>query len=140
MIILIYKILNFAHGDWRVRCVYFLIDSYEIIRFTFTIFKRVQLIILKLFSAPCFDWGEFWQYSENKNLLHYIVNLDKATYTGRLKYTVVAVIGEFYFVGRYSLYLIWQLINYKIINAHHFGCGEYCCDYNKVSIFLNLIL
>ena len=39
--ILIYKILNFALGDWRViRGVYLIIDSYEIIRFTFTIFKR----------------------------------------------------------------------------------------------------
>ena len=38
--ILIYQLLNFAHGNWRVRGVYLIIDSYEIIRFTFTIFKR----------------------------------------------------------------------------------------------------
>ena len=39
LMILICKILNFAHGDWRVRGVYSIIDFYEVIRFTFNIFK-----------------------------------------------------------------------------------------------------
>ena len=38
--ILPFKMLNFAHGDWRVRGVYLIIDSYEIIQFTFTILER----------------------------------------------------------------------------------------------------
>ena len=38
--VLNYKILNFAHYDWQVRGVYSIIDTYEIIRLTFTIFKR----------------------------------------------------------------------------------------------------
>ena len=96
--ILIYKILNFALGDWRVRGVYLIIDSYEIILFTFTIFKRAinyfqNYLMQHVLTEENFD-------SRVKIKMFYIKyckirqgDLYRATYTGRLKDIIVSVSG-----------------------------------------------
>ena len=75
-----YKILNFAHGDWRVKGVYFIIDSYEIIRFAFTIFKRAinyfqNYLVRHVLTEENFDS----RVKIKKSFAFNIVNLDRAT-------------------------------------------------------------
>ena len=91
--ILKYKFLNFAHGDWRVKGVYLIIDSYEIIRFTFTIFKRGINYFQNHLVHHALTEKNFDSRVKIKCLTFNIVNLDRAIYTGRHKYIIVSVSG-----------------------------------------------
>ena len=81
--ILNYKILNFAHDYWRVKGVYLIIDSFEIIRFTFTIFKRAINYFQNYLMHHVLTEKNF-ESRVKKCLTFTIVNLDRAIYTERL--------------------------------------------------------
>ena len=88
--ILIYIILKFARGDWRVRGVYLIIDSYEMIRFTFTNFKSAINNFLKYLVNHVLTEENYDSVNENKNE----------------NKNVLPIFNR-------------QLINYKIISAYH---------------------